>query len=508
MLFVDYIAEHLTPHGRAGVIVPEGIIFQSQTAHRQLRKMLVEDYLVAVISLPAGVFNPYSGVKTSILILDKALARHSDTIGFFNIRSDGFKLGAQRRPIPTNDLPQVVTEVAEYLSGIRARESAGNFHPALGVIAPKEQVAANGSYNLSAERYRTVTQPASTFPRVRLGDLLKLEFGTRITKRDNEGTLYPVYGGGGESFRTDTFTREDDVVISRFAMSPACVRVVAGKFFLLDSGFTFSIADKYSEKVTKPFVTRVLLSSQERIYECARGHAQKNIDLGAFKAIEIPLPPLETQKEIVAEIEGYEKVIDGAQAVLRNYRPTIPIDPDWPIEQFGHVTTTVAPPKKIQKADYQQLGRYPVIDQSQAPVAGRTNDKTALVDPVEGVVVFGDHTCVVKFVDELFAQGADGIKIIQAGERLLPKFLYFYLLGRPIAQDGYKRHFGKLAESKIPTPPIGVQQRIVAEIEADEALVNANRELIARLEKRIEDTLARVLGDAVGKSTPTPAAVA
>jgi len=68
VLFVDYMAEHLTPQGRAGIIVPEGVIFQSQTAYTQLRKMLVEEYLVAVVSLPAGVFNPYSGVKTSILI--------------------------------------------------------------------------------------------------------------------------------------------------------------------------------------------------------------------------------------------------------------------------------------------------------------------------------------------------------------------------------------------------------------------------------------------------------
>ena len=75
VLFVDYIAEHLSPNGRAAIVVPEGIIFQSQTAYKSLRKLLVEKYLVAVISLPAGVFNPYSGVKTSILILDKRLAK-------------------------------------------------------------------------------------------------------------------------------------------------------------------------------------------------------------------------------------------------------------------------------------------------------------------------------------------------------------------------------------------------------------------------------------------------
>ena len=99
VLFVDYMAEHLTPTGRAGIIVPEGIIFQSQTAYKDLRKMLVENSLVAVVSLPAGCFNPYSGVKTSILILDKSLARQSDTIAFFKVENDGFGLGAQRRAI-------------------------------------------------------------------------------------------------------------------------------------------------------------------------------------------------------------------------------------------------------------------------------------------------------------------------------------------------------------------------------------------------------------------------
>ncbi|GHV73632.1 hypothetical protein AGMMS49940_09340 [Spirochaetia bacterium] len=68
VLFVDYIAEHLTPTGRAAVIVPEGIIFQSGGAYKQLRKMLIEKYLYGVVSLPAGVFNPYSGVKTMIIV--------------------------------------------------------------------------------------------------------------------------------------------------------------------------------------------------------------------------------------------------------------------------------------------------------------------------------------------------------------------------------------------------------------------------------------------------------
>ena len=80
VLFVDYIAEHLNPGGRAGVIVPEGIIFQSSNAYKALRKMLVEEnYLYAVISLPAGIFQPYSGVKTSVLLMDKEIWQNART---------------------------------------------------------------------------------------------------------------------------------------------------------------------------------------------------------------------------------------------------------------------------------------------------------------------------------------------------------------------------------------------------------------------------------------------
>ncbi|MBN2703174.1 MAG: N-6 DNA methylase, partial [Pontiellaceae bacterium] len=115
VLFVDYMAEHLTPTGRAAIIVPEGIIFQSQTAYKQLRKMLVDESLVAVVSLPAGCFNPYSGVKTSILFLDRGLARSAESVLFLKIENDGFGLGAQRRAIEKNDLPAAAAFLKSYL---------------------------------------------------------------------------------------------------------------------------------------------------------------------------------------------------------------------------------------------------------------------------------------------------------------------------------------------------------------------------------------------------------
>jgi type I restriction enzyme M protein len=115
VLFVDYIAEHLSIKGRAGIIVPEGIIFQSSNAYKNLRKNLIENWgLYAVVSLPSGVFQPYSGVKTSILLLDKEISKKTDEILFVKIENDGFDLGAQRRKTDKNDLPKALQEIREF----------------------------------------------------------------------------------------------------------------------------------------------------------------------------------------------------------------------------------------------------------------------------------------------------------------------------------------------------------------------------------------------------------
>ena len=117
VLFVDYIATHLRMDGRAGVIVPEGVIFQTGTAYKELRKNLIENSLIAVISLPGGVFQPYSGVKTSILIMDKKKAKEYNDILFIELQNDGFTLGAQRSPIKGSEIPDIIECYKSYIDG-------------------------------------------------------------------------------------------------------------------------------------------------------------------------------------------------------------------------------------------------------------------------------------------------------------------------------------------------------------------------------------------------------
>lgn len=109
ILFADYILEHLTPNGKAGFVVPEGIIFQGSSDFTELRKwMIYEAGLWAVVSLPSHIFQPYSGVKTSILLIDREVARTRSEILLVKIENDGFSLNTNRTPIKENDLPDAL----------------------------------------------------------------------------------------------------------------------------------------------------------------------------------------------------------------------------------------------------------------------------------------------------------------------------------------------------------------------------------------------------------------
>jgi type I restriction enzyme M protein len=481
VLFVDYIANHLKPNGRAAIIVPEGIIFQSGKAYKQLRKELVEGGLYSVISLPSGVFNPYSGVKTSILLLNNEIAKKSDQILFIKISNDGYDLGATKRPIDKNDLPEALkllvdwvkggflpSEIAHSVSREKIFENTDlslsgdryldgiDYSGAIWPLVPLEEVATligggtpsrkeadcwngeipwltasniglngeiegfegitkkglessssqlipqessilvtrvsvgkfayvrNGSVALNQDLtglvpkrekmhprflfhlvrklaldvqrdavgvgvrgvtrkyvsdlqiplpplnvqeqiaaeldgYSEIIEGANKIisnwkPRIEsgpdweqrsLGELIVLNFGERITKKDDSGSKYPVYGGGGESFRTDFSNRSNKFVVSRFAMSLACVRFVAGDFWLLDSGGSVSVKSGMEKVILEDFAGFMLMGMQPQIYGCSRGGAQRNLNPDELYELLVKIPDLETQKKIVQVIQKH-----------------------------------------------------------------------------------------------------------------------------------------------------------------------------------------------------------
>lgn len=114
ILFVDYIANHLSSQGKAGIIVPDGVVFKGDKAFTSVRKELIENSLWAVISLPGGIFQPYAGVSTNILLLDKKIAKERDSILFTELLNDGYSLTTQRKPITGSEIPELLNDVLYY----------------------------------------------------------------------------------------------------------------------------------------------------------------------------------------------------------------------------------------------------------------------------------------------------------------------------------------------------------------------------------------------------------
>ena len=142
-----------------------------------------------------------------------------------------------------------------------------------------------------------------------------IEYGTRVVQKRDGGTIYPVYGGGGETFRMDRYNREDCLIIARFAMSPRCVRYVAGKFFLNDSGLSV----KSKEELEQAYLNYHLLFFNDVIYHLGKGAAQRNLDVKAFRQLVIAIPPKSTQLSIVSELDKLNELIQIKKEQLKDY---------------------------------------------------------------------------------------------------------------------------------------------------------------------------------------------
>ena len=146
-----------------------------------------------------------------------------------------------------------------------------------------------------------------------------IEYGTRVTRKRDAGTIYPVYGGGGATFQMDSYNREDRMVVSRFAMSETCTRFVEGKFFLNDSGLTLRPKD---ELVILPnFLDWLVHSLNDEIYSLGRGTAQKNLNMDEFRKRSIQYPKdISEQQRIVSILDEAFSKIRIAQNNLNNNR--------------------------------------------------------------------------------------------------------------------------------------------------------------------------------------------
>ncbi len=544
VLFVDYMAEHLFPAGRAAIVVPEGIIFQSGKAYKSLRKMLVDDnYLVGVISLPAGVFNPYSGVKTCILWLDRTLAKKSDKILFVKISADGFNLGAQRRSSKVNDLTDALINIYAYkhavLSGeVLDLESITNFS-----LVEKSKIAGNGEYNLSGDKYIQAKSIDSEYEWIELKQLAKeigdgdwieskdqSENGIRLIQTGNVGTGEYLDKGDKSRFIDDaTFRRlkchevfEGDVLVSRLPdpVGRACLVPRLGTRSITAVDCSIVRFDK-AKVLPELFVAYTKIEAYyETIFPFLTGASRRRISRSNLEQISIPVPPLSVQQDIVSEIESYQKIIDGARQVVENYKPRIEIDPGWEMVELGKIAD-VKGGKRVPKGKqfsenptkhpyirvtdfsdltidegklkfisdeiYTEISRYIIRKEDiYISIAGTIGLMGTIPDSLDGANLT-ENACKLVFdnniINKYFLATIGMTDFVQIQIKRLT-----HAVGVP------KLSLERIKTIQIPLPSLSTQLAIVARIEREQSLVRANKELVEVFEGKIKEVVGRVWG--------------
>lgn len=591
VLFVDYIAEHLTPKGKAGIIVPEGVIFQGGKAYKDLRKMLVENHLYAVVSLPAGVFNPYSGVKTSILLMDRTVATKRNDILFVKIDNDGYNLGAQRAAVKGGQLDEAIAIIKAFRNADPSRHAEQGRHAELvsasltttaspsvnqtlkrvqgdgdgdvqGDGEPrrhaelvsaspntishavlKSEIAANGDYNLNGERYKSSLAVDSNFEMVELSndDIFKVvSGGTPSSKIDeywngniNWATLVDLPQGDFITTINSTVRKISDeglknssAKILPFNSILVSTRATIGRIAInaveccTNQGFKNIIINDF-KKANTFYVALMMTKLIDRMVAMATGGTFKELSMSSFKTLQIPLPPLSIQEEIVEEIESYQKIIDSAKAIVENYKPRIDIDSDWEMVELGEICD-ITSSKRIFKNEYVAEGVPFYRTKEIVELSKRMNPSLELFIsderykeikakndiPKEGdILVSAVGTLGVSWIvnhSNPFYFKDGNLVWIKSISNIIKSIYLKLILDVFIPNQIHNLSAGaaykaitivKLKELQIPLPNIGTQDKIVSQIEKEQELVNANKQLIEIFEQKIKDRIAKVWGE-------------
>jgi len=523
--FVDYMNNHLTPDGKAGIIVPEGILYRKDNAYKYLRKKLLDESLIGIISLPPGVFKPYTGQKTSILFLDKKIAKNKETIFFGAIKNDGFSLNDNRNPIDKNDLPKILealvdpntpndfveeklkTEIYEHpilsLSFITddglddlfnsdfemhklediASVNAGNSAP------QDKKYFENGSVNF----VRTSDVAIINFGKIdETRDLLN-EKGAKGMKLFPKGSILMPKSGASTLKNYKVMLKKDCYVVSHLAVIKANNEKVLDEYLLYIMKKIDAL--EYINDPTKP-----------------------SLNLDKIRSIKIPVPSLEVQKTHLYELESYQEIINGCKKIIDNFRPSIDIDPKWKTVLLGEVATTQYGTSKKSK----EKGKVPVlrmgnlfngeIDYEDLVYSDNDEDihkynlekndilfnRTNSPELVGKTSIFRGYKTPVIFAGYL-------VRVTANPQIILPEYLNailnsnhgIRLNNKNVSISGNQANINatKLKGYPIPLPDLSTQNEIVEKLKQERKIVNANKELIQIYKNKIEDRIEKVWGN-------------
>jgi len=500
-LFIQAIIYMLKINGKGVVVLPDGqdLFSKSNNTLVAIREYLLKTCdLKEIIYLPSGIFT-YTSIKTCVFYFVKKREGKDVLETKIKIGKTQKETGRDYKFSKTHQ----TTKVKFY--DYNLYEDVKN----LLVEVPIEKLASN-SYSLNYAEYMKDEAEEEQYEEgvvvKTLGEVCSIDYGTRIVKKDNTEGEYPVYGSGRAMFSTETFNREGyNILIGRFALSLGCVRFVNEKIFLNDSGL--SVKPK-TDMLLHKYIGYYLFHNQNIIYNCARGTAQKNLEMDIFKSIKIPIPPIEKQQEVVKYLDFiYEKANKTSQEKIKELKTlndfclnTQKMFGENVVKTLGEVCKFDiggTPSRSIN--EYYENGNnlWASVRELNGGYIYDTKEKlTDLGVKKSSVKLFAKDTILFSFKlsigktaivgNPLYTNEAIAGILSKNNSVLDNKYLYHYLtindfskLGSGILGNG-SLNKKSLENIKIPIPPLERQQEIVEYCEYNDTLIK-------QLEKEIEN---------------------
>ena len=411
------------------IVLPQGFFFGASKKCVELRKKIAEEYKIwYVVDIASGSFIN-TGTKTSMMVFQRGVGP-TEKVSFIGL-----------------DETELVSATFEEL---RAKHYSLNYKQYL----PQSAVEVEG------------------FEMVKLGDICDINFGERITKKENIGTIYPVYGGGNDTFRTDKKNRDGITCkVSRFGISEHnCVQIIHGEYWLMDSGFTITAKEG---KAMSSYIWNCLLQNKKAVYQCGRATAQMNMDIDTFKSLQIPLPSLERQQQIVEAIDGWTNLAQNEEASLKMLEKQMMFQ----VKEMGRGQARVKlgevceinHGKRVTKKE--NLGTiYPVYGGGNDTFRTDTKNREGFTCKVSRFGI-SEHNCVQTIYGDYWLMDS-GFTVKGISKKTSDAYIYYWLTqskeliyqcGRATAQ--MNMDMDTFRNLELPLPPLTEQQTLQSDFD-------------------------------------------
>ena len=475
-------------NARAGIIIPEGILFKNNKLYSSLRRNLVEKYdIEKIISLPSGVFAD-TGVKSDILIIKKKSNKQKTHLWYFDVKNDGFTLDKARKKIEgNNDFDILKSENDLSIDNLERLKKFGF------KIIYKEELRKN-NYILLPNQYE-ILESKNNYKIVKLGDYFDfLQKSKRPASYGKEIGNYPFFTSSPiqKKWVDDADYNQEALIIGDGGKSSIHI---AYKFSASDHNFIITSKDK--NVILNKFVFYYLKNNMQVIQDGLKGMALENVSKSHIEKIKIPLFSLEYQQKIVDEIESCENIIQGVKHAVKSYIPQFNINKDWKQVKLGDVFTILVGGDLPKDFSAKKTNIYNI------PIYANGIDKKGLQGYTKVAKI--SKPCIT-----ISARGTIGASFLRTKPFtpiirllcLIPlsniNLKYFYYASKQIIYKSSGTTTQQLTKPmlesiEIPLPPLEDQQKIVDEIEAEEKNIKACKELIKQMEKKIKNKIDNLL---------------